>query len=130
MRGTIHTIEAIIGALILLVGVMSIYPIEETREFYFSDQGYDCLKYLDQKGLLRYYIYNDLVDDLDDSLRSCLPLIADYKFQICSTLPCISPGEGPKGVRIIKRSSYLIAGENKATTNYDPKLINLWIWLK
>lgn len=127
MRGTIHTIEAIIGALILLVGVMSIYPIEEPREFYFSDQGYNCLKYLDQKGLLRYYIYNDLIDDLNNSLKDCLPPISDYTFKICSTPSCTTTISSNKSIFL---SSYLIAGENKVTTNYDPRLINLWIWSK
>ena len=37
MRATVHTIEAVIGTLILVVGVMSIYPISESRDFYFSD---------------------------------------------------------------------------------------------
>ncbi len=103
---------------------MSIYPIEKTREFYFSDQGYNCLKYLDQKGLLRYYVYNDLVGDLNNDLRDCLPSISDYTFKICSTSSCITSIPPDKSTFL---SSYLIAGN---TTNYDHRLINLWIWLK
>ena len=125
MRATIHTIEAIIGAVILLVGVMSIYPIEETKEFYFSDQGYNCLKYLDQKGLLRYYVYHDLNDKLNNGLRACLPPISDYTFKICSTPSCISNSIPSDKSTFL--SSYLIAGNS---SNYDRRLINLWIWLK
>jgi len=125
MRGTIHTIEAILGAVILLVGIMSIYPTEETREFYFSDQGYNCLKYLDQEGLLRYYIYNDLTDDLNNSLRNCLPPISDYSFEICLTSSCISTSIPSDKSTFL--SSYLVAGN---TSNYDHRLVNLWIWLK
>jgi hypothetical protein len=127
MKATIHTIEAIIGTLILLVGVMSIYPIEEREEFYFSDEGYDCLNYLDQKGLLRYYVYNNMLDDLNNSLRSCLLGISDYTFQICSSLPCTATIPTDRSTFL---SSYLIAGENKNETNYDPRMINLWMWLK
>jgi hypothetical protein len=127
MKATVHTIEAIMGTLILLVGVISIYPIEERQEFYFSDEAYDCLKYLDNEGLLRYYIYNNLVDDLNNTLRSCLPGISDYTFQICSSLPCTTTLPSDKSTFL---SSYLIAGENKATINYDPRIINVWVWLK
>ena len=127
MKATVHTIEAIIGTLILLVGVMSIYPIQETEEFYFSDEGYRCLEHLDQEGLLRYYVYNNLINDMNNSLRSCLPGISDYTFQICPSLPCTATFPSNKSTFL---SSYLIAGDNKASTNYDPRIINLWVWLK
>jgi hypothetical protein len=127
MKATVHTIEAIIGTLILLVGVMSIYPVEDRQEFYFSDEGYDCLRYLDQEGMLRYYVYNSMVDELNNTLRSCLPGISDYTFEICSSLSCTATLPADKSTFL---SSYLIAGENKDTTNYDPRIINLWMWLK
>jgi hypothetical protein len=127
MKATFHTIEAIIGTLILLAGVMSIYPIEEKREFYFSDQGYDCLEYLDQQGLLRHYVYNSLNDELNNSLRSCLPPISGYTFEICSTMPCITSLPTDRSTFL---STYLIAGNNKGTPSYDPRIVNLWMWLK
>lgn len=127
MKATFHTIEAIIGTLILLVGVMSIYPIQNGEEFYFSDEGYDCLNYLDQRGLLRYYVYNNLLDELNSTIRSCLPGITDYMFQICSSLPCTANLPTDRSTFL---SSYLIAGENKGAANYDPRMVNLWVWSK
>jgi hypothetical protein len=127
MKASIHTIEAIMGALILLVGIINIYPIQDSREFYFSDQGHACLEYMDQQGLLRHYVYNSMVDELNSTLRSCLPGISDYAFQICSSLPCTASLPANKTTFL---SSYLIAGENKAATSYDPRIINVWMWLK
>ncbi len=127
MKATFHTIEAIIGTLILLVGVMSIYPIQDNEEIYFSDEGYECLKYLDQSGLLRYYVYNNLLNELNSTIRSCLPGITDYTFQICSSLPCTA---GLPTDRSTFLSSYLIAGMNKGAVNYDPRMVNLWVWSK
>ena len=124
MKATAHTIEAIIGTLILLVGIISIYPIEDRQEFYFSDEGYNCLEYMDQQGLLRQYIYNNMADSMNSSLRSCLPGIADYTFEICSSLPCTT---GLPENKTTFLSSYLIAGESG---NYDPRIINLWMWLR
>jgi hypothetical protein len=123
MRATVHTIEAIIGTLILLVGVISIYPIEDRQEFYFSDQSHNCLKYMDQQGLLRHYAYNNMIDSLNSSLRSCLPGISDFTFQICSTLPCTTTLPANKTTFL---SSYLLAGES----DYDTRIISLWVWLR
>jgi hypothetical protein len=123
MKATMHTIEAIIGTMILLVGVINIYPIQESQEFYFSDQSYDCLKYLDQGGLLRNNVYNNMIDDLNNSLRSCLPGIADYTFQICSSLPCTTTLPTDKSTFL---TSYLMSGSSE----YDPRIINLWVWMK
>ena len=125
MKATIHTIEAIIGTLILLVGVINLYPIEEMEDFYFSDEGYNCLEYMDKEGMLRYYVYNNMVDELNNSLRACLPGIAEYTFQICSSLPCTTTLPPDKSTFL---SSYLLAGENRGAANYDPRTINLWMW--
>jgi hypothetical protein len=127
MKATVHTIEAIIGTLILLVGVTAIYPIQEVGEPYFSDEGYTCLKYLDQEGLLRYYVYNNLTDSLNNSLKSCLPSIAAYTFNLCSSIPCSAELPPDKSTFL---SSYLLAGDNMAPASYEPRIINLWMWLK
>ena len=122
MRATVHTIEAVIGTLILVVGVMSIYPISEGRDFYFSDEGYNCLMFLDDSGLLRNYVYNDMANELNSRLRNCLPQIIDYDFKICQTQPCTTPLPDNTSVFL---SSYLLSGEK----TYSPRIINLWMWL-
>jgi len=123
MKATIHTIEAVIGTLILLVGVMSIYPVEERTSFYFSDDGYSCLRYLDDSGLLRNYVYNDMIVELNNSLRNCLPQIASYTFKICRTTSCITTLPSDRSIFL---SSYLLSGDNA----YDKRIINVWLWLK
>lgn len=123
MRATIHTIEAVIGTLILLVGVMSFYPMEQRTDFYFSDDGYACLKYMDDAGVLRNYVYNSMTDELNSTLRECLPQIIDYTFKICATTTCTTDLPADKSVFL---SSYLLSGDK----TYDKKIINLWLWSK
>jgi hypothetical protein len=123
MKATVHTIEAVIGTLILIVGVMSIYPLNESRDFYFSDEGYNCLIYLDETGLLRNYVYNDMADEMNSSLSACLPQVVGYDFKICSATECTTTLPTDKSVFL---SSYMLSGGN----NYDPRIVNLWIWLK
>ena len=123
MKATIHTVEAVIGTLILLVGVMSIYPMEGSSDFYFSDEGYNCLRYLDESGSLRNYVYNDMTAEMNTSLYNCLPKITGYTFRICSATPCATSLPANKSVFL---SSYLVSGEN----SYSPRIINLWLWLK
>ena len=123
MKATVHTIEAVIGTLILMVGVMSIYPVTESRDFYFSEEGYDCMKYLDDAGLLRNYVYNSMMDELNSSLRDCLPQVARYEFKVCPTPDCITTLPSDKSVFL---SSYILSGEE----SYDPRIVNIWMWLK
>lgn len=123
MRATVHTIEAVIGTLILLVGVMSIYPISQGEELHLSENGYNCLKYLDDGGQLRNYVYNALTTDLNTSLKDCLPQATGYTFKICATMDCSDTVPTDRSVFL---SSYILSGQK----NYDPKIINLWVWMK
>ncbi|MFH0928736.1 MAG: hypothetical protein V1818_00060 [Candidatus Aenigmatarchaeota archaeon] len=122
MKATMYTIEAVIGTLILLIGVISIFPLEQEGEFQFSYHGYDCLKYLDDAGVLRRYAYNGMNAELNSSLYNCLPRTAGYAFKICSSSPCIET----LPEKDVVLSSYLVSGE----TTYDPRIINLWVWSK
>ena len=124
MRGAIHTMEAILGSLIILIGITFIFPSQQASEISFSKAGYDCLEYLNQKGLLRYYTVNNMVTELRDNLKSCLPSVADFKFKICSSSDC-SETTIPYD-KTVYLSSYLIAGES----TYNRELINLWLWSK
>jgi len=123
MKATVHTLEAVIGTLILLAGVMSIYPISERNDYYFSDDGYKCLRYLDEGGLLRNYVYSGMTDELNNSLRACLPQTAGYDFKVCQTASCTTSLPQDRSVFL---SSYLLSGEK----SYDPRIINIWLWLK
>jgi hypothetical protein len=116
--------EAILGSILVLVGIMLIFPTQQQREINFSEIGFSCLNSLDQKGFLRNYIVNDMVTELNNSLKDCLSAVADFKFKICSSSDCID--QTIPYNKTVYISSYLIAGEN----TYNRKLINLWIWSK
>jgi hypothetical protein len=124
MKGMMHTMEAILGSIIVLVGIIIIFPTQPRSEIRFSEIGYYCLSYLDQEGLLRYYAINNMNTELNNSLKSCLPAVADFKFKICSASDCIDTSV-PYG-KTVYLSSYLFAGEN----TYNRRLINLWTWSK
>lgn len=124
MKAMLYTLEAILGAILILIGLFFIYPTKQQEEFKFSETGYSCLSYLDQNGLLRYYTVNNMRKELNDSLISCLPPMLNFTFEICTSSTCKStsiPYDKP-----VYLSSYLIAGY----TNYTERLINLWVWLK
>lgn len=124
MKGMMHTLEAVLGSVLVLVGIMMIFPVQQTSEINFSEVGYSCLNYLGQNGLLRYYAINNMNAELNDSLKVCLPSVANFKLKICSTSDC-TDNDIPYD-KTVYLSSYLIAGEN----TYNKKIINLWIWLR
>jgi hypothetical protein len=123
MKGMLYTLEAILATVMILVGIISIFPIQEQKETMFSDVGRYCLTYLDNSGLLRYYAVNDMSVDLANSLRNCLPSVTDFRVKICSSSDCTETITGQETVYL---SSYIIAGDNA----YNRKLINLWVWRK
>jgi len=120
----IHTMEAILGSILILIGIIFIFPAQQSSEISFSDIGHSCLKQLDQEGLLRYYAINNMDIELNNSLKSCLPQISDFKFKICSTSDCIDTSI--PYAKAVYLSSYIISGEN----TYNKKIINVWIWLR
>jgi hypothetical protein len=124
MKGMMHTLEAVLGSVLVLVGIMMIFPVQQISEINFSEIGHSCLNYLDQNGLLRYYTINNMNTELNDSLKVCLSAVANFKFKICSTSDCID--NSIPYDKTVYLSSYLIAGEN----TYNRKLINLWTWSK
>jgi hypothetical protein len=120
----IHTMEAVLGTLLILGGIMLIFPIQQQNEINFSDISYSCLGMLEQKGLLRHYVSNNMNTELNNNLRDCLPSVADFKFKICSSSSCMDTTIPYN--KTVYLSSYLIAGEN----TYDRKVINIWVWSK
>lgn len=124
MKGTIDIIEAIIGAIIVLVGITMLYPVGETTEAQLTDVGYDCLRNLDQAEVLKYYVANDMTSSLNSSLRGCLPGIIEFSFKACDSVNC-NPDYIPTN-REVFVSGYLVSGYE----SYDARLVNVWLWLK
>ncbi len=123
VKGFEKTLEAAIAIVLILVSMVFIFAGEEIREPQISATGYECLKNLEDQGLLRYYAVNNLEDSLNTSLKTCIPPLLNYTAKICATSQCsaVLPVN-----RTIFLSSYLIAGYD----SFNPKLVNLWVWLK
>lgn len=124
MKGVLHTLEAVIAVMIILLGVGFIYPLREKVELSAADVGYKCLSSLDQEGLLKYYVSNDMTSSLNNSLRNCITLGIDFNFKMCDSAVC-NPDSIPDDKEIFF-SSYLVSGYE----TYDSRLVNVWLWLK
>ena len=123
VKGFVKTLEAGIAIALILVSMVFLFPEKTVIKPKISDTGYNCLKYLDNKGILRQYAVNNMEANLISDLRSCIPPSLDYKAKICLTSSCISQTPVDKEVFL---SSYLIAGED----SFKQALINLWVWTK
>jgi len=122
MKGFIKTLEAVLGVILIIIPLFTLYTPQRIEE-QFSDIGYNCLKDLDNKNLLRYYAVNNNTIELNNSLRDCLPYLIEFDFKICTTSVCSVNVPENKTVFL---SSYIIAGYEST----EPTLINLWLWSK
>jgi uncharacterized membrane protein len=123
MKGFVKTLEAGLAVVLILILIVFFFTERLKNESDISRVGYDCLKYLDYKGVLRYYAINDLESNLISDLRNCIPQILNYTAKICTTTVCNT--ELPED-KTIFLSSYLIAGED----SINRTLINIWVWSK
>jgi hypothetical protein len=124
MKGVLHTLEAVIAVMIILLGIGFIYPLRDKPELSIAVVGYKCLSSLDQEGLLKYYISNDMTSNLNNSLRDCITPAIDFNLKICDSAVC-NPDSIPDDKEIFI-SSYLVSGYEI----YDSRLVNVWLWLK
>lgn len=119
----IKTLEALIGAIILLAAVVLLFSPSIFAQSQVPTISYYCLKDLDNKGYLRYYAENFQTNELVSKLKDCIPSNLDYAAKICDTTTC-NPDSLPAKEIIL--SSYIIAGDQ----NSENRLINLWVWIK
>lgn len=123
VKGFEKTLEAAIAIVLILVSIVFLFTSKEITEPQMSATGYECLKNLDNRGLLRYYAANDLGDRLDADLKTCIPPLLNYTTKICAISTCNTMLPINKTVFL---STYLIAGDN----SFNPRLVGLWVWLK
>jgi hypothetical protein len=118
VKGFEKTLEAAVAIVLILASMVFLFAGKETSEPQLSATGYECLKNLDDQGLLGYYAANDLEDSLNASLKTCVPPLLNYTTKICATSTCntLLPEN-----RTIFLSSYLTAGYN----SFNPRLVNL-----
>ncbi len=123
VKGFEKTLEAAIAIVLILVSIVFLFTGKEITEPQMSATGYECLKNLDNQGVLRYYAANGLGDRLDADLKACIPPLLNYTTKICATSTCNTVLPLNKTVFL---STYLIAGDN----SFNPRLVGLWVWLK
>ena len=123
VKGVVQTLEATIGAVLILSTLVFLYSFQaDTTEINLLDKADACLKYLDNKGELRYYAFNG-VTTLETKVKDCLPGITDFDLKVCYTEQC--NGDLPENKTVVL-SSYIISGYDTV----NPALINLWVWSK
>jgi hypothetical protein len=123
VKGFVKTLEASIAIVLILISIVFLFPERTKNKTQISHAAYDCLKYIDNKGLLRNYAVNGFESNLVSDLRACISPLYDYTVKMCTSTACNSQLPSNKEVFL---SSYIIAGED----TFRPTLINLWIWLR
>lgn len=126
-KGYLYTLEAMIAALIIMSTVVVLYINPQGKPQFeastLKDRGYACLKYLDNKGLLRYYAIQNNSQSLQAELQSCLPNLANFTTSFCTTSVNCTATELP-GNKTIVLADYIVAGQ----ADFQPTLINLYLW--
>lgn len=127
MKGYIQTLEAVVGALLIMVAIIYFYtPSTKIPESELSKIAYNCLKNLDDKGLLRHYMASEYRQELKNALKDCMPESTD--FYVCTTVEAncynIIPEQAPKNKTVIL-ADYLVYGEHVAIST---EIIKLWVW--
>jgi len=123
-KGISFTLEAIIAGFIIMTALLFLFRpanVEEIYDIGVSERGYNCLKYLDDKGFLREDAMNDENESIGNRLQDCLSGM-NYTVQICR-VGC-NPVSIPENQTIIV-SSYYIAGD----VDSDPLKVKLSMWL-
>jgi hypothetical protein len=119
MRGYVFMLEAVFASM-LLVGFM-LY-LTETRILSHSSPETDLsqvLPELDQRGLLRGYVYSGDIQGLESEIQ-----IPGYQHSIQICTPSGScTGQRPS-TQNIHISTYLLAGED----SYQPREVKLYAW--
>lgn len=122
-KGISFTLEAIIAGFIIVSSLLFLFrPLAmETYDVGVSDRGYNCLKYLDESGLLRGNAMDDNYTNMENNLQDCMAGL-NYTVQICrSTCTAASIPEN----QTIIVSNYFIAGD----VDSDPLKVKLSMWL-
>lgn len=117
----IQTLEAVIASALILIAIIYFsIPQGILPETKLVKTGFNCLKDLDNKGLLRYYASNNLESDLKRSLENCLPL--DFDVRICGIDCSLGFQTNETAISV----NYLIAGEKFP----NPMQVKLWMWAR
>ncbi len=122
MKGYLHTLESMIAGILILSTILIIYNGSvETSSFEsvsMADSAYECLKYLDSKGILRHYALNNNTQ-INAYISSCMPKTLNFSIGFCDG--CATANTNKTTASII----YIIAGEG---STFNPIVVNMLVW--
>lgn len=104
MKGFINTIEAVIGAVIILSALMFLFQPQASQSQDMYQTTYDCLKYAKDYS------------DFGTAFKGCIPSTYQFQYNICTTTDC--PANLPENITVTS-AEYILAG---------PKLIKVWVY--
>jgi len=123
-KGISFTLEAIISGLLIITSILFFFQFSGTSDFYsmgVSEIGYDCMKSLDEHGLMREHALNGDAASIESGLQECLGGL-NHSVQLCENT--CSQATSPENNTVIV-SSYFIAGDVEP----NPMEIRLNMWL-
>jgi hypothetical protein len=124
-KGYIYTLEVMIAVVIIFMAFVFVYKFPPTKPAenvgLIKQQGFNALKYLDDRGLLRQIAYSSDNVQLRAQLDSLLKSV-NYGFDICTTsCQLLDP---PRNMTVVS-IEYYISGYMES---YKPRKIMLWMW--
>ncbi len=124
MKAMMHTLEAMIAALLILGTLVAVYSFPKPQESFDSvtmrEKGYFCMKDADNRGLLRYYaLANDSIG-IRNYFQGCLPRSLNFSLNFCAACAADIPAN-----RTVISMNYIIAGEG---ASFQPTNANLFLW--
>ena len=126
MKGYLYTLEVLIALSIIFGAVLFVYrsppPKPESESLFIKQSGFDALKYLDEKGVLRMYAYQNNESALENDLSSCLVKSIGFEAAFCYD-SCDSIGV-PENQTVVA-VDYYISGYRSAS---DAKKVRLYLW--
>lgn len=123
-KGMSFTLEAVIAGLIIVTALLFFFRASGPDEIYtmgMSERGYNCLKYVDDSGILRGNATSDNYTNIETGLQDCLAGL-NYTVQICRYV-CTSASIEENVTVVV--SDYFIAGDVEP----DPLYVKLSMWL-
>ncbi|MFH0836604.1 MAG: hypothetical protein V1870_00585 [Candidatus Aenigmatarchaeota archaeon] len=122
MKGAMKTLEVVLAASILLIGLGFVFASVSVKSVdNMKDQGYDAVSYLADTGVLRQYA------GTGENIDTYIDPLVDYNFKgIFCTDQCNTTLPNNKDVVVI---DYYISGyASSSEVNSDVKKFRLYLW--
>jgi hypothetical protein len=125
-KGYMYTLEVLLALSLIFVAIVYLFsqPTDkpELEISIIKMQGFQALKYLDEKGVLRKYVSDDDEKGIEKELKDILIKNIKFETEICVTT--CSTRNVPSGQAIISVTYYVSGYRN----TYDAKKVRLYMW--